>query len=122
MLATVVSALAALYFLVAPLYSLEGITVPDAIALALFVVIGAVTSGVCESLHRAWDRIVTVELSGSTIDTTDLKRAEEALRASEKRFQTFVEHASDAFFLHREDDGTILDVNQWACESLGYTR
>jgi PAS domain S-box-containing protein len=119
LLATVLSALAALYFLVAPHYSLEVITLQDVMALALFVVVGTVISGVCESLHRAWDRIVAVERGRSIVA---LRESEVALRASEKRFQTFVDHASDAFFLHGEDDGTILDVNQWACESLGYTR
>ena len=57
----------------------------------------------------------------STVDITDLKRAEEALRASEQRFRTFVDHATDAFFL-QADDGVILDVNRQACQSLGYTR
>ena len=32
-----------------------------------------------------------------------------------------MDHATDAFFLH-ERNGTILDVNLQACESLGYTR
>ena len=41
--------------------------------------------------------------------------------ASEQRFRTFVDHASDAFFL-QDDQGLILDVNRRACESLGYTR
>jgi PAS domain S-box-containing protein/putative nucleotidyltransferase with HDIG domain len=50
-----------------------------------------------------------------------LKRAEEALRASEARFRTFVDHAADAFFLF-DDQGTILDVNRQACENLGYAR
>lgn len=49
------------------------------------------------------------------------KRVEEALRASEARFRTFVDHAADAFFLH-DAEGAILDVNREACESLGYTR
>jgi PAS domain S-box-containing protein len=44
-----------------------------------------------------------------------------SLRESEARFRTFVDHATDAFFLH-DDQGNILDVNQQACESLGYTR
>ena len=57
----------------------------------------------------------------STIDINELKRAEEALRASEQRFRTFVDHATDAFFL-QADEGVILDVNRQACQSLGYTR
>jgi PAS domain S-box-containing protein len=56
-------------------------------------------------------------------DITEQKRAEEALRASERRFRVFVDHAADAFFLHaQEDNARVLDVNIRACESLGYTR
>ncbi len=54
-------------------------------------------------------------------DITELRQAEQELRASEARFRTFVDHAADAFFLH-DDRGTILDVNRQACESLGYSR
>ncbi len=48
--------------------------------------------------------------------------AEVALRESEQRFRTFVDHAADAFFLHEEGTARVLDVNRRACESLGYTR
>src|SRR5437870_10440531 len=49
------------------------------------------------------------------------QRAEEALRESEQRFRTFVDHATDAFFL-QDDRGVILVVNYQACASLGYSR
>jgi two-component system, sensor histidine kinase and response regulator len=62
-----------------------------------------------------------VRFIGTSADITDLKRAEEALRESERRFRTFVDHAADAFFL-TDEQGRILDVNRRACESLGYSR
>lgn len=52
---------------------------------------------------------------------TERRRVEEALRESEARFRTFVDHATDTFILHNED-GEVLDVNRNACESLGYSR
>ncbi|MGA3268935.1 MAG: PAS domain S-box protein [Verrucomicrobiota bacterium] len=55
-------------------------------------------------------------------DITERKGAEEAVRESETRFRTFVDHATDAFFMLDFEQGTIIDVNQPACESLGYSR
>ena len=43
------------------------------------------------------------------------------LRASEARFRTFVDNATDAFLL-LDDDWTVLDVNRQACNSLGCSR
>ena len=54
-------------------------------------------------------------------EITELRRAEQELRASEARFRTFVDHATDAFFL-LDDDSIVLDVNRQACEGLGYSR
>jgi PAS domain S-box-containing protein len=63
-----------------------------------------------------------VELVGTSIDITERKRAEEALRDSETLLRTFVDHAADAFFMLDFEQGTIIDVNRRACESLGYTQ
>jgi PAS domain S-box-containing protein len=54
-------------------------------------------------------------------DITERKRAEDELRASEERFRSFVDHATDGFFLLDEHQA-VLDVNRQACESLGYSR
>jgi PAS domain S-box-containing protein len=43
------------------------------------------------------------------------------VRASEERFRSVVDHATDGFFLFDEHQA-ILDVNKQACESLGYSR
>ena len=54
-------------------------------------------------------------------DITQRRQAEEALRASEERFRTFVDYATDGFFLFDERQA-ILDVNRQACDGLGYGR
>ena len=58
---------------------------------------------------------------GMMQDITELRRAGEALRESEVRFRTIVEHAADAFFL-LDEQKTVVDVNRQACQSLGYSR
>ena len=63
-----------------------------------------------------------VRIVGTAIDITERKRADEALRESETRFRTFVDHAGDALFVLDLDQGIIIDVNRQACESLGYAR
>jgi PAS domain S-box-containing protein len=54
-------------------------------------------------------------------DITELRQAEQELRGSEARFRTFVDHATDAFFV-LDNDWTVLDANRQACEGLGYSR
>jgi two-component system sensor histidine kinase/response regulator len=63
-----------------------------------------------------------VLMSGLLIWLNESRRwAVVALRESEQRLRTFVDHAADAFFLH-DERGAVLDVNRQACEALGYTR
>ena len=58
---------------------------------------------------------------GFMIDVTDRRQAEEELRASEARFRTFVDRATDAFFL-MDEQIRVVDVNRQACDSLGWSR
>ena len=62
-----------------------------------------------------------IQYVGTNVDITEQVRAEQELRANEIRYRTIVDHAADAIML-RTDDGKLVDVNQYACESLGYTR
>ena len=57
----------------------------------------------------------------SVLAHRNLLASQEELRASEDRFRTFVDHATDAFFLY-DEECIVLDVNRQACEALGYTR
>ena len=70
---------------------------------------------------RRIERGGKIALLGTLVDNTERKRAEEELRASEMRYRTLVDHAADAILL-RGGDGKLIDVNQHACDILGYTR
>jgi PAS domain S-box-containing protein len=54
------------------------------------------------------------------VEQLAMRRARE-LNISEQRFRHLVNNAADAFFL-RQPNGKILDVNQRACDDLGYSR
>ena len=54
-------------------------------------------------------------------DITERKQAEETLRASEDRFRSLVEQASDGIFVS-DAQGHYIEVNSAACRMLGYTR
>jgi PAS domain S-box-containing protein len=82
--------------------------------------------GVVRVVHSQGD--VTRDESGGPVrqfgvmqDITELRHAEEELRASEARFRTFVDRATDAFFL-LDEQLDVVDVNRQACETLGWSR
>jgi len=54
-------------------------------------------------------------------EIAERKKAEEALRKSEKGFHLLMEYTPDILFLN-DINGNIIDVNHLACEALGYTR
>ena len=49
------------------------------------------------------------------------EREQEALRESEQRYRSIMDQAADAIFIN-DETGRIIDINQSACQSLGYTR
>jgi PAS domain S-box-containing protein len=75
-----------------------------------------------------WNNTIVHDEQGNIIgtasigeDVTEYKRIENALRDSEKQYRTLFESASDVILVH-DLEGHVLDVNQVACERLGYSR
>jgi PAS domain S-box-containing protein len=64
---------------------------------------------------------VPVEMIGTIQDITERKKVEQDLQESELRFRTIIEQAADALFII-DLEGKIIEVNNRACENLGYTR
>ena len=56
---------------------------------------------------------------GTAQDVTDRKLAEQALRESEARFRSYIEHAPHAVFV-ADEEGRFVDVNPAATELVGY--
>ena len=61
-------------------------------------------------------------LIGMVLDITALKNAQLALRQSEERFRTIFDLVNDLIFVREFETGAVVEVNQRACEMLGYTR
>jgi diguanylate cyclase (GGDEF)-like protein/PAS domain S-box-containing protein len=60
-------------------------------------------------------------MTESLLDASGRRQLEAELRRSEKRFRLLVNQAADAIFV-ADREGRFIDVNQAACDSLGYSR
>jgi PAS domain S-box-containing protein len=61
-----------------------------------------------------------IRLIGSMMDVTESKKIEDAIKASEEKYRTLVEQASDAIFISNLD-GRFLMVNSSLCKLSQYT-
>ena len=62
-----------------------------------------------------------VKWVGLNLDITERKRAEEALKKSEKKYRTLLETTSEGYWLLNPEFKTI-EVNQALCKMLGYSQ
>jgi PAS domain S-box-containing protein len=74
--------------------------------------------------ERIWTKseIAILKASAGSIGASIVhKHAEEKLRESEEKFRTLFNNASDAIFIYNLE-GHFFEVNQAACDRLGYSR
>ena len=55
------------------------------------------------------------------IDNTENKKVEEALRASENKYRSYIDNAPDGVFVN-DENGNYVEVNKAACAITGYSR
>lgn len=67
-----------------------------------------------------WDDVVGTVVLGVSIDITERKLLED-VRLSEERYRGVIEQSVDSILLVKRT-GEFMDVNQTACEALGYLR
>jgi PAS domain S-box-containing protein len=65
--------------------------------------------------------IIFVFVTASLLYFT-IRRLVQTIQLTSQELRSFVDHAGDALFVQDLQDGTIVDVNRQACESLGFTR
>jgi PAS domain S-box-containing protein len=63
-----------------------------------------------------------VGMIGVTLDTTDRKRVDDALRVSEERFQTIFQSSPSGILISELDTARIIDLNAAYAQWIGYTR
>jgi PAS domain S-box-containing protein len=62
-----------------------------------------------------------VSIAGTVMDITQRKQAEEALRQSEERYRSLVEHSMDGYFIFEFPSGRLIFLNQRICDIYKYS-
>src|SRR5207248_4341344 len=123
LLATLLGAVAANVVFTEPHYALGIKSINAAVALPLFVLVGAIISGLSESLHRARRRLVAEERrrAEEALREAEERFREQALRESEQRFRGTFDNAAVSTG-HAGASGRWLRVNEKFCVIVGYPR
>jgi len=111
LLATILSAAAAAYFLLEPIYSFAIANPQDRVGCAIFILTGSMISILSEAPHRARRRLVAAER----------RRAEEAMRETEERFRQLVENIHEVFWMSDVRGQRMLYVSPGYEEIYGRT-
>ncbi|HEV7746629.1 MAG TPA: PAS domain S-box protein [Pyrinomonadaceae bacterium] len=72
--------------------------------------------------HLIYENGVAVRVQGTARNITERKRAEAALRQSEREYRGLFENARDAILIIDPEQEIVLAVNQRACEVYGISR
>jgi PAS domain S-box-containing protein len=108
LLATILSAVAANFFLTGHLRYFQFTDLNDVAALILFVLVGTIISGLCELLHRAQRRILADER----------QLAEEALSQERYLLKTLMDHLPDTIYF-KDAASRFLRINKALTTSFG---
>ncbi|MCG7908872.1 MAG: PAS domain S-box protein [Candidatus Thiodiazotropha taylori] len=60
--------------------------------------------------------------AGRAASELEREQVDEALRASEASYRAIFNASEDSIFLHDKDTGAIIDMNEKACQSYGYSK
>jgi PAS domain S-box-containing protein len=108
LLATLLSAAAANYFFTRQLSSVHVKSVNDMAALILFVLVGTIISGLCETLHRGRGRIVADER----------KRAEDAVTHERCLLRTLMDNLPDNIYF-KDTASRFVHINKALADAFG---
>ncbi|MGI9013634.1 MAG: PAS domain S-box protein [Phycisphaerales bacterium] len=120
LLATVLSAIAAVFFFTPPLFSPFVHTFAEGVGLVLFVVIGVAISWLCEAMHRARRRIES-QNARLEAEVSERVKAEKEIWASEARKSAILETALDCI-ITIDHHGKMVEFNPAAERTFGYSR
>ena len=86
----------------------------------------SVSGGRATYLKADYKKVADDILLGVYEDLTSQKQSEQALKESERLYRLLFQSGNDAVFIHHLDDdgfpGLFLEVNEIACQRLGYTK